>query len=183
MRKADDTQRRLTSVRPAPFMRLSLDDEALDVLAGLIEQRLASRRNERRQSPWLTAAEAAEYLRCPISRVRKLTMTRELPCHRDGRRTLVQRSRARRLHPPRRRSISVTSRSILRATTSLDEPPSPRNKEPVPGPSGHLSQGFPLPRAVAAQRPAARAELPHAHARPPRFKGQVVCRRHSSDVP
>ena len=30
-------------------------------------------------SPWMTAAEAAEYLRCPVSRVRKLTMTGELP--------------------------------------------------------------------------------------------------------
>jgi excisionase family DNA binding protein len=42
-------------------------------------------------SPWLTAAEAAVYLRCPLSRVRKLTMTRELPCCRDGRRVLYYR--------------------------------------------------------------------------------------------
>jgi excisionase family DNA binding protein len=42
-------------------------------------------------SPWLSAAEAAAYLRCPVSRIRKLTMTRELPCCRDGRRTLYHR--------------------------------------------------------------------------------------------
>lgn len=42
-------------------------------------------------SPWLTAIEAAEYLRCPLSRIRKLTMTDELPVHRDGRRVLYRR--------------------------------------------------------------------------------------------
>jgi excisionase family DNA binding protein len=42
-------------------------------------------------SPWLTAAEAATYLRCPVSRVRKLTMTRELPHEHDGRRVLYHR--------------------------------------------------------------------------------------------
>jgi excisionase family DNA binding protein len=43
------------------------------------------------QSPWLSADEAAEYLRCPTSRVRKLTMTNEIPCERDGRRVLFHR--------------------------------------------------------------------------------------------
>jgi excisionase family DNA binding protein len=42
-------------------------------------------------SPWLNADEAAAYLRCPTSRIRKLTCTRELPCHRDGRRVLYHR--------------------------------------------------------------------------------------------
>jgi excisionase family DNA binding protein len=44
-----------------------------------------------RDSPWLSAPEAAEYLGCPLSRIRKLTMTGELPCHRDGRRVLYRR--------------------------------------------------------------------------------------------
>lgn len=39
---------------------------------------------------WMNAIEAAEYLRCPLSRVRKLTMTGELPVHRDGRRVLYR---------------------------------------------------------------------------------------------
>jgi excisionase family DNA binding protein len=43
-------------------------------------------------SPWLNATEAAAYLRCPVSRVRKLTMTGELPVHRDGRRVLFHRA-------------------------------------------------------------------------------------------
>jgi excisionase family DNA binding protein len=43
-------------------------------------------------SPWLDAREAADYLRCPVSRVRRLTMTGDLPTHRDGRRVLYRRS-------------------------------------------------------------------------------------------
>ncbi len=42
-------------------------------------------------SPWMTAEEAAAYLRAPVSRIRKLTSTRELPTHRDGRRVLYHR--------------------------------------------------------------------------------------------
>jgi excisionase family DNA binding protein len=42
-------------------------------------------------SPWMTAKEAAEYMRCPLSRVRKLTMTGELPHEHDGRRVLYRR--------------------------------------------------------------------------------------------
>jgi excisionase family DNA binding protein len=42
-------------------------------------------------SPWLTAEEAADYLRCPLSRIRKLTMTGDLACERDGRRVLYRR--------------------------------------------------------------------------------------------
>jgi excisionase family DNA binding protein len=67
---------------------LSLDNDSLDLLAVLVEQRLSGRWGQPGRSPWMTAAEAADYLRCPVSRVRKLTMTRELPCHRDGRRVL-----------------------------------------------------------------------------------------------
>ena len=42
-------------------------------------------------SPWLTAPEAADYLRCKLSRIRKLTMIGELPVERDGRRVLYHR--------------------------------------------------------------------------------------------
>jgi excisionase family DNA binding protein len=59
-----------------------------DDLAKLVD---ALRSRSRSRSPWLTAPEAAYYVRCPVSRLRKLTMTRELPCHRDGRRTLFHR--------------------------------------------------------------------------------------------
>ncbi len=52
---------------------------------GATESRLPS------STPWLSAEQAAHYLRCPVSRVRKLTMTDELPHHRDGRRVLYHR--------------------------------------------------------------------------------------------
>ena len=42
-------------------------------------------------SPWLTAAQAADYLGCSVSRIRTLTLTDELPHHRDGRRPLYHR--------------------------------------------------------------------------------------------
>jgi excisionase family DNA binding protein len=41
----------------------------------------------------MTAQEAAEYLRCPLSRIRKLTMTGDLPHEKDGRRVLYERSK------------------------------------------------------------------------------------------
>jgi excisionase family DNA binding protein len=40
---------------------------------------------------YLRASEAADYIRAPISRIRKLTMTGDLPVHRDGRRVLYTR--------------------------------------------------------------------------------------------
>lgn len=43
------------------------------------------------RSPWLNAQQAAAYLQCPLSRVRKLTMTGELPHEHDGRRVLYHR--------------------------------------------------------------------------------------------
>lgn len=43
------------------------------------------------RSPWLSAEQAAAYLSCPLSRVRKLTMTGDLPCEHDGRRVLYHR--------------------------------------------------------------------------------------------
>lgn len=45
------------------------------------------------ETPWMTAQEAAEYLRCPLSRIRKLTMTGDLPHEKDGRRVLYERSK------------------------------------------------------------------------------------------
>jgi excisionase family DNA binding protein len=44
-------------------------------------------------SPWMSASEAAAYLRCPLSRIRKLTMSGEIPHEHDGRRVLYHRDR------------------------------------------------------------------------------------------
>ena len=75
-------------------VELHLDDGDLDRLAELVAERIAARLNgatESSSSPWLSAEQAAAYLACPVSRVRKLTMTGDLPTHRDGRRTLYRR--------------------------------------------------------------------------------------------
>ncbi len=42
-------------------------------------------------SPWLTVGEAAEYLRCPKSRVYSLVSARRIPFVKDGSRTLFSR--------------------------------------------------------------------------------------------
>jgi excisionase family DNA binding protein len=68
---------------------LHLTDAELERLAGQLTERVA--RQLGTGSPWLTAADAATHLVCPQSRIRKLTMTGELPCHRDGRRVLYRR--------------------------------------------------------------------------------------------
>ena len=67
-----------------------LGPDELDQLAELLADRVAAS-NGTAGSPWLTAPDAARYLACPESRIRKLTMTGELPCHRDGRRVLYRR--------------------------------------------------------------------------------------------
>jgi len=72
-------------------LRLELDDHALDALADKLAARLADRLDSNGGSPWLNAQQAADYLGCSVSRVRKLTMTGELPVHRDGARTLYRR--------------------------------------------------------------------------------------------
>jgi excisionase family DNA binding protein len=73
-------------------VRLELDDQDLERLAELVAPRVAAIVADRAcGSPWLDALGAAEYLRCSISRVRKLTMLDELPAHRDGGRVLYRR--------------------------------------------------------------------------------------------
>lgn len=41
---------------------------------------------------WMTAAEAAAYIRAPLSRVRKLTMIHAIPYYKEGRRVLYDRA-------------------------------------------------------------------------------------------
>ena len=71
-------------------LAFELDDADLERLATLVAERLAERM-EARRSPWLSATEAADYLRCSLSRLRKLTMLGEVPSHRDGGRALYRR--------------------------------------------------------------------------------------------
>jgi excisionase family DNA binding protein len=73
----------------AVVAEIELTERELDRLADRVAERVAARAGQ--SSPWLTASDAAVYLACPQSRIRKLTMTGELPCHRDGRRVLYRR--------------------------------------------------------------------------------------------
>lgn len=76
-----------------PPLSLTLDDRFVDVLAQRVAALvIAEVGGSERQSPWMTAEEAAEHLRCPLSRIRKLTMTGELPHAKDGRRVLYERA-------------------------------------------------------------------------------------------
>jgi excisionase family DNA binding protein len=79
-----------TNEPPSILMAFALEPMDPGDLAQLTE---AIARAVRVSSPWMSAAEAAEYLRCPVSRVRKLTSTRELPCEHDGSRVLYHRDK------------------------------------------------------------------------------------------
>lgn len=72
-------------------MKIEFPDSLLERLAELIAARVNVRTVDRSGSPWLTAGQAAGYLGCSLSRIRALTLTGELPHHRDGRRPLYHR--------------------------------------------------------------------------------------------
>ena len=79
----------MSDLARALVQELAENPVALDQLADQLAERVAARVGAR--SPWLSADEAASYLSCPLSRVRRLTMTGDLPVHRDGRRVLYRR--------------------------------------------------------------------------------------------
>ena len=68
---------------------LALPPELIETIAQRAAELLAERALA--SSPWLSAEEAAAYMAAPVSRVRKLTMTSELPHAKDGRRVLYHR--------------------------------------------------------------------------------------------
>jgi excisionase family DNA binding protein len=73
-------------------LSLHLPEEALEHLAELVAAKVAERVGQNgTSSPWMTAVHAADYLGCSVSRVRTLTLTGELPHHRDGSRPLYHR--------------------------------------------------------------------------------------------
>lgn len=62
-------------------MNITLSDDAFDAIVAAVRERLAGELGE--ASPWMTRAQAAEYLQVPVSRLEK---DRRVPCHRwDGR--------------------------------------------------------------------------------------------------
>ena len=88
------------TVQPSRFRvaTASIDDRSRlhpDDVAAIAEAvaRVLMRATALPTSPWMTASEAAAYLRYPVSRVRKLTMCSDIPHERDGRRVLYHRDR------------------------------------------------------------------------------------------
>jgi excisionase family DNA binding protein len=73
----------------ARILLAELDDDALDMLAERLRSRLEMAAPA---DGWMTVAEAADYLRCPTSRVYSLTSARRIPCVKDGSRVLFRRS-------------------------------------------------------------------------------------------
>jgi excisionase family DNA binding protein len=69
---------------------LDVPPELVEAIADEVAMLLASRLEE--PDKWLSATEAAEYLRCGVSRVYALSSARRIPLHRDGSRLLFRRS-------------------------------------------------------------------------------------------
>jgi excisionase family DNA binding protein len=69
-------------------MQLALDPSDIEAIASRVANLIA----QEDISPWLNTSGAAEYLCCPVSRIRKLTMTDSIPSYREGGRRLYKRS-------------------------------------------------------------------------------------------
>lgn len=74
-----------------PALVLTLSNELVELVKASVDARVDEIVRGFEQSPWLDAEGAAEYLCCPVSRIRKLTSARDLTVHRDGRRVLYRR--------------------------------------------------------------------------------------------
>lgn len=68
-------------------LRIELPDEVVEAIARRAAE-IALGALGKTASPWMTRAEAANYLRLPLSRLEK---DRRVPCHRDGGRILYHR--------------------------------------------------------------------------------------------
>ncbi len=71
---------------------LTFPDEAIQALAEMVYERLATRDAVTALSPYMTIREAAEYLRCSRQRIDDLLSSQRLTRHKEGRRTLVRRA-------------------------------------------------------------------------------------------
>ncbi len=75
----------------AAALLAELDDEALDVLADRLLERVAGRLDQTAPA-WLDVTGAAEHLSCPRSRIYALVSARRIPFHKDGSRSLFDRA-------------------------------------------------------------------------------------------
>jgi excisionase family DNA binding protein len=71
-------------------LSLGIPPELVDAIAERVAERMVERLPEQ-SSPYLLIEEAAEYLNCPVSRIRDLKDQGRLKHYRDGRRLLFRR--------------------------------------------------------------------------------------------
>ena len=71
-------------------LSLGVPPELVDAIAGQVAAQLAEQLPEK-PMPYLLIEEAAEYLACPVSRIRDLKDQGKLKHYRDGRRLLFRR--------------------------------------------------------------------------------------------
>ena len=80
-RSGGTSGRRLSERTTRPGLQIDLPDDFLERIVEHVADRL--RDDLGQQSPWLTRAQAADYLRVPVSRLEK---ARDVPAHKwDGR--------------------------------------------------------------------------------------------------
>lgn len=68
-------------------MHVALEPSDIEAIATRVAALLAPDAS----SPWLNTEGAAAYMACPVSRIRKLTMTGALPSYKEGGRRLYKR--------------------------------------------------------------------------------------------
>lgn len=69
-------------------LAITLDDATIEAIARRAVELLPADSDD----GWLTVVEAAEYLRCPKSRIYSLCSARRIPHVKDGSRTLLRKS-------------------------------------------------------------------------------------------
>jgi hypothetical protein len=67
----------------SPILAVQLDGDTLDALAAAVADRVAELLPDRVEDRWLDSAEAADYLRIPLSQLRKLSAADLIPAHQD----------------------------------------------------------------------------------------------------
>lgn len=71
-------------------LSIDLPDDVIEQIASRAAELVAERQVQ--VDTWLTVCEAADYLRCPKSRVYSLVSAKRIPFVKDGSRTLFRRS-------------------------------------------------------------------------------------------
>lgn len=67
----------------SPVFSVQLDADTIEILAGAVATRVSELLPSQGENQWLDSAEAAEYLRIPLSQLRKLSAAGLIPAHQD----------------------------------------------------------------------------------------------------